>query len=55
MKEGRDFVNSLLGLFHGVDVGHVADVSEVHPAFIYRVEVDKIAQGHNVQTTQGQN
>jgi hypothetical protein len=48
MDEGREFVNSVLGLFHGVDVGHVAVVSEVHPAFICRVEVEKIAQGNNV-------
>jgi hypothetical protein len=32
-------VNSVLGMLHRVDVGDVADVSEVHAALIFRVKV----------------
>jgi hypothetical protein len=33
------YVNSVLGLLHRVDMGDVADVSEMHAAFILKVEV----------------
>jgi hypothetical protein len=34
----KNYINSVLQYFHCVDVGSVPDVSEVHAAFIFRVE-----------------
>jgi hypothetical protein len=35
----KGYVNFILGLLHRVDVGGVADVSEVHAAFNFRLKV----------------
>jgi hypothetical protein len=37
-------INSILGLLNLVDVGNVADISEVHAAFFSTFEVIKLAE-----------
>jgi hypothetical protein len=42
VMQATDHVGSALGSLHRVDVGRVADVSEVHVASIFRVEMIKV-------------
>jgi hypothetical protein len=39
-------VDSAFGYLHHVDVGSIADISEVHPVFIFRVDVNRTSKSY---------